>query len=530
MNPDVFSTKNKRVGKRVAAILLVAIIFAPFFTVLFLPQTIEAVVDDVIDMAIFDTAGIAGSEAASVGQAVYSVPTSNIVSETHTAILAAKAINDTVKDGFWKGVALGIVKIFINRLTNSMVQWIRSGYQGRPGFLASPEAFFQDLGNQATGVFISEMGLNEVMCEPWRFGATFGLVFQKPYLLKAKCTLLDAQANFQNMSQNFMAAGWQGFLDITVKQENNPYGAFLNAQSELATKIGKAEEKQKSDLSFGRGFFSVTKKGECVQHEYDIDPETGTDLCTKYAPDINVTPGSYIADVTSGVGLSSLRQAELAKDIDSALAIIAGEMIMQAINPNRGFVGFDTVTLEEDATRALAGASDSLSDIVSGKINDLIASQNKKNSSTALIQIIYPIYDTLIGETSATDGSGAIIIDLDDITGNGSCLALEYASGEDTSGTAAKIEEFIATLGTINNKEDGIGAEIPLMATALGTLNGWYGEITAATPPQPARITEISNALDGVKFPSSASATSEYNDLVSKRDSAQTALDECQGT
>lgn len=432
------------------------------------------------------------------------------------------------KEGFWDAVAFGVVKIFLNRLTLNLVEWIRTGYEGRPTFLTNKEAFFQDIRNQATGVFINEMGLNEVMCEPWKFGVTFGLTFQKPYLLKAKCTLKDAQANFKNMSQNFMAAGWQGFLDITVKQENNPYGAFMQAQSEIAVRVGKEQEKQKEDLGHGRGYFSITKKGECA--EYDDDTN-----CVRYAPDKTVTPGSYIADSVSFLGMSSVRQAELADELNESLSVIAGEMIMQAINPNRGLASFDTVTLDAAAAAFAAQTGGRLQDVASGKINEAIAARNTKNSSLALIPSVYQIYKDLIGVDLITYPGSIESITIDDIAAGSSCLGRLLATaqaGDDVPGVSqirGEITDGLAALGSVAPLASSIPTDITQITAAETTLNGWHAQLTATTPPPPADLEVISNGLNSINFPTAASATAEYNDLVSKHDSAQAALAECQG-
>src|SRR3989344_1969032 len=241
--------------------------------------------------------------------------TTHAQAEASVAIVAVP-VNDvpnTLKEGFWDAVAFGIAKIALNRLTLSMVEWIRSGFEdsGGPAFLTNPEEFFQDLGNQATGVFISELGLNEVLCRPWQFSVRLGLSITAPYRIKAQCTLLDAEANFEKMSENFMEKGWKGFFDITINH-NNPYDAFLSAQSELAVRVGKKKEEQKFNLTIGTGYFPITKQGACLQD----DPAGGE--CIKRAPSTTVTPGAYVANMVSGIGLSQVRQAELADELNEA--------------------------------------------------------------------------------------------------------------------------------------------------------------------------------------------------------------------
>ncbi len=424
------------------------------------------------------------------------------------------------KEWFLDSIAMGIAKMAINRLTISMVQWVRSGYDGKPSFLSNPTTFFRDVANQATGVFINEIGANQVLCKPWEFGVKFALTFQKPYLIKAECTLLDAVANFEKMSENFMAAGWQGFFDITVKQENNPYGAFLQAQSELAIRVGEASEKQKTDFTLGRGFFSVTKTGECLEFG-----ETEGEGCVRRAPDTVVTPGSYMADAMSGIGLSPLRQAELADELNESFSVIVGEMFLQAINPNRGLANIDTVPLE-DANRAFSSQTTGrLEDAAAQRINDITAARDTKDTSLATIQnTIYPIYQELIGTTIGIDPESA---PAGYVTG---CMEQSLAISATNPAVQTEIANHLTALVMINAIEQAVKDDITQAGDLLFILQGLYSELTSGTTLSPERLETITNEVNGSVSPRLApsGATSEYNDLVSKRTAAQTALDACQ--
>ncbi|MBI1998894.1 MAG: hypothetical protein HYS73_00985 [Parcubacteria group bacterium] len=453
------------------------------------------------------------------------------------SITAEAASAVAVKDTFLDAIAWGITKLAINRLTLSMVEWIRTGYKGGPSFLSNPEFFYRDLANEATGVFINELGLNEVLCEPWEFGVKFALSFQKPYALKAECTLLESLTNFEQMSENFLAGGWKSFMNISLNQQNNPYGAFMQAQSELAFRAGQERERQKDDLTFGRGFFSITSEGECLQY----DP-TSLESCVRRAPNRVVTPGSYVADIAGGVGLSPLRQAELADEINESLGIIAGEMILQALSQNKGLLNASTAPIEEQEFALSGGVSNSLGSLLSIKIDNLARFQTAKSASLLVIQNTYPVYDTLLGIRDASLATG-----YDDLGGvvayvvdqqPGSCLAQLVSQGDASSATTARadISRHISALANANAIEESIPLDISRARGFQTILADWLEEINSGSAST-ARLEDItegfnSMTISGLDFSSPVTgfdtpAENENQALEDAKDDAEDTRRNC---
>src|SRR3989344_3912190 len=180
--------------KTTKKIIICAVVAALVFPVAFSPQEASAVTDK-IRLAAAETAVLAAeaSLAEAEGGVAYSlgvreaakvtaskaslavgVPTSNsqdAISLLEAEYQAALFARDTLlvglefaqaelelaqgeKESFWDGVAWGVAKIALNRMTLSSVQWIRTGYDGQPSFLTNTADFLRDIGNQATGVFI----------------------------------------------------------------------------------------------------------------------------------------------------------------------------------------------------------------------------------------------------------------------------------------------------------------------------------------------------------------------------------------
>jgi len=428
--------------------------------------------------------GAGAGTGAAAGASAISVPVNDIIGNA--------------KENIWDAIAIGIARIAINRFAISLATWIRTGGPSEgPSFLSSPEGFFQDIGNQATGVFISELGLSEVLCQPWQFSVKIGLQLQAPYLIKAKCTLLDAEANFELMSKSFMAAGWQGFLDITVKEENNPFSAYLAAQSELAVRVGKKTEEHKFNLVVGQGFFPITKTGGCL--EYD---KTDLELCVRREPDTVVTPGTYVAETVKWTGLSPIRQAELADELDKSIGIVLGAVILQALNPNQGLANIDTVSYEEANAAFAARASGDVGDNLTTRIDDAQSFIDIKNGSLSLVTgPIYAAYSTLLGTSNAGTIPGESTEDqaVSVETTSGSCLYdLVAVAGDITEVTGRTTAQHINDLSGFNAQEVAIGADITNAESARSTLQGWQSEITNGASSD--RILAISDEIANPSF------------------------------
>src|SRR3989344_7117408 len=435
-------------------------------------------------MPVFDATNLVPNTATAVATGATAVATADIAA--NTSVVAAK-------EGFLDGLAYGLVRIAMNKFTNGIVLWIRSGYDGKPGFLTDQDAFFRDLGNEATGVFINQIGANDILCKPWEFVVKIGLQFQKPYRLKAKCTLLDAEANFKKMSENFMAAGWEGFLQITAPQQNNPYGAFLQAQSELAVRVGAEQERKKDQLIWGSGYFPITKKGGCI--ETDLDGN-----CVQYAPDKVVTPGALVKEALNQTSMDPIWQARFADEIDEAASIIVGEMIMQAINPNRGLANIDDVPFENTAKKQIDKVRAQASSGANGPIVTIDTYIDTKRAAEATIGEIRALFGELVG--------GSVpFVSADAVKGNASCLGTLFKEYTDTGNTASatrirgQIETLLGTSGpvlVVQNIGVGVSENIDSALAVRNSVSGWQTELNnpAISPDRVIELTNLIQTLD----------------------------------
>ncbi len=222
----------------------------------------------------------------------------------------------------------------IAAMTDSIVVWINSGFDGDPTFITNPGDFLLDVANETTGVFIDELGAG-FLCEPFGAQIQIALATTDTFRDRAQCTVLDVIDNYDAFMGDFSQGGWAGWISVTQNQENNPYGAYLLSRTELNKRISEQIGFAKDDANQGQGFISLKK---CVEY----DPFTGDDCtytdgicvpntepkCLRYE---NQTPGKIISNQLTDTLGSPLRQLELADEISESITAMANALINQLV-------------------------------------------------------------------------------------------------------------------------------------------------------------------------------------------------------
>lgn len=241
-------------------------------------------------------------------------------------------------------VAVQTVNMIIERVTASTVNWINSGFKGSPAYVQDPEKYFLDLGDKIAGEFIMKDPRLSNLCGP--ISARVRLALTQNYIGERQwsCTLSQVGNNLENFMNDFSQGGWDNFFEVTQRQQNNPIGAFMQAQSELSAQLNSRSESARMQLGWGTGFLS---KKTCVRHSEAVQGETITgerqligidaegneiygDPINQTLPDVPpkcieekiVTPGSVIEDQLNnvlGIGNEKLAVADEINEIVSAL-------------------------------------------------------------------------------------------------------------------------------------------------------------------------------------------------------------------
>lgn len=337
-------------------------------------------------------------------------------------------IQQQLKDFTWNALAWNVAKIALQQLTSSIVNWINSGFEGSPAFITNPEGYFLDLGDQITGNFISEFGPLQNLCSPWNIDIrlAIGLGQTRSYSERYSCTLGTIIGNARNASVNgysiegfidgdFSQGSWPAFIALTNEPQNNIYGTYLQAKSDLESQITGKQQSVRDDLTQGQGFLSWSKCTDISEEELlygygasdnelsrlgvdggyvdstgsygygeritsKTDAKTGK---TGYQSCSVQTPGSVIsASLNKSLG-SSIDQLNLADSINEITSALFAQLINQVV------------------TRGLGGTTQRTSGTTQSFINQLYnqsVGRSAYENDAESIKAQYRPYVSLVGE------------------------------------------------------------------------------------------------------------------------------------
>lgn len=231
----------------------------------------------------------------------------------------------------WDAIAWTMAKLAIKKITKSTVDWINSGFSGRPLFLSDPEGFFTDVADQVSGRVIEKMRLAN-LCSPFRLNIIIGPGRVETFEDRLYCTATRVKENFE---RNFLDGGWDAWLEH-IQPNNNVYGVYFAYVDELNSEYENQKESYMQDLNRGNGFFSFRK---CAEYRPEYDRCVNVDrfpkekcenlYCGRWE---SVTPGNVIAEQLNLNLGSSVRQLELADELSESLEAIFDALLNQLIN------------------------------------------------------------------------------------------------------------------------------------------------------------------------------------------------------
>ena len=252
-----------------------------------------------------------------------------------TISAAAETVQAGIQETFFikeftlDGIAFGIAKTLLKGVTNSLLNWINSGFQGSPAFVTDLDGFLLDVADQAAGEFIygTELG---VLCSPFALDIRLALdiEYQQSQFYEPVCTISGIVDNIENFSAGtFSAGGWPGWFELTQNPNNNPTGAYLAASAELSARLINAEGRSLEILSANDFFLNIEVCDE-------VHSSTGkkTECQTS-------TPGHVISTQLNealGLGQDALIEAD---EINEIIGALFAQLAQQAITGTYGLLG-----------------------------------------------------------------------------------------------------------------------------------------------------------------------------------------------
>ncbi len=268
--------------------------------------------------------------------ATISVGGNGTVQQTLSA--ASNAITAGVQNAFFikeftlDGILNGIAKMILKSMTQSILTWINSGFQGSPAFVTDLQQFMLDRVDQVVGDFIYNNEDLNFLCSPFQLDVKIALATtyqeQRDGGFDSQCTLSDVTDNVEGfLSGDFSAGGWASWFEVTQNPVNTPTGAYLAAEGNLRARIADAEGNTVRELEWGKGFLSFKVCSEAQKASGDVQNCSIT------------TPGSVIAEQINkslGAGQDALIAAD---EIDEIIGAFFAQLAKQAITGTNGLLG-----------------------------------------------------------------------------------------------------------------------------------------------------------------------------------------------
>lgn len=299
----------KRKGaRRIGASFLLVLFFAPTLVGFFVPKKTEAQIPEGLFVPVYDYAAGVQRGTSIAAQAKQLVATETL----------------TLKETVFDMILFAAINTLLREIGDSVVQWIRSGFQGQPGFIGDPGGFMLGVGDQLSGQIIANLGLENFLCDPFQFPSlqlALNLKFGAGYApahRQFNCTILRAAAIQTASVERFMEGdfgaqgGWDMWADIAINNQNI-VGAEMQASLEIDKRLASLLGMESNKLDWGDGFLSDTNIEGYIK-----------------------TPGRVVENAVNDTFDSGRRRIEVSDEIDE----IAAALIDVAIQSVRtGLVG-----------------------------------------------------------------------------------------------------------------------------------------------------------------------------------------------
>lgn len=184
-----------------------------------------------------------------------------------TTVSASLSVSNFVKTYVLDTVATAFARAILRKLTAQTVNWINTGFKGNPAFVTDPGQFFMDVGDRtASQYFLGANSPLNQLCTAFQPQVRLALV--KSYLqedqFQSQCTFGKIGANFESFTKDFSQGGWEAWFVMTQENQNNPYGAYIDASKQLSARINVQNTKYDKQLNRGKGFldFEVCPEGK----------------------------------------------------------------------------------------------------------------------------------------------------------------------------------------------------------------------------------------------------------------------------
>ena len=412
-------------------------------------------------------------------------------------------------------IGKSIVKLIIQKMTLSIVNWIQTGYNGSPTFVQSPGKFFGDIAKNQILSFGLEM--NDSSKYPFAKNFMQGVAnsFNNTFANNAQYSLdkmvkqTNPESSAVSFNNDFSQGGWGAWDAMTQVSANNPIGFQLMASNELGNRLAgtteSAAQETRDALQQANGYLSpqvctepatdtmgkqITKEEDDKAKKERESSPTGPyqyTLCKNWETE---TPGSLIGHVltksmddneNSLLSASTLNDA-IAAIADAAIAHFSNGLMTKGLalmdTDNSNYSGYNTNDINSTSQTQGDFSTDQIAGSTWLQRNPSFNIRTDLNQALIDEQRTYisklESYDKALNDPSAGEGLITNIYKLD------YCIPGPHPGWEDDARTTlSKVLDAIPTetLASVEKKTmgevlGGFGAVAPAIGAAAGLAIG----------------------------------------------------------
>lgn len=359
---------RRLIAKKTLVFVLAISLIVPG-SLLFYPNQTKA--QQVVTCASRVASALGLNAASNVAGAILAVPTNDIGNKAAFTTSSISNFGSFFGDCVLKPIALRLANAVLHNMTNSIVNWINSGFKGNPAFVTNLHGLLSDSTDQVLGQFIQyDLGAG-FLCKSFALQVKLAVAqTYLPFKDRATCTLTEIEKNVNGFIKNDNSGGWDNWLEVTTQPQNNVWGATVLAQDEVSKKIFDVQSNIKDELNWGKGFKSWKV---CT---VAVDPATG--MATLDPSNINPdtdsrcrdskiqTPGGVIQDMLTNSLGSDMRRLEVANDLDAIIGALVDQLTNQVITGAKGLLGTGKSSSSSNSSSALT----TYQGVLNGNVSD----------------------------------------------------------------------------------------------------------------------------------------------------------------
>ena len=366
--------------------------FSRIITTIETQKKVTLTLDQVNDFAV-GTAQPTADVIKALKKAGSDAPESSSTTRDEEAIAQLKKLNEEAKASakrdeqakIWNeclsGIAIKIAKDQLALMTQSIVNWVNTGFGGNALFIKDREAFFNKIEDDNLQAFISPL-TDPTLSSLYPFGKDVARFLvnnsKSSFSSYGQSTLqnsLPEGTTPEDFNNDFSRGGWNAWLSLTQNPANNPLGFSMLAIQESSRQAEEKIQEKKDELIQGKGFLSVTR---CVEYK-ETEQTVGTGKVSQdsFTPSIGKSVTFDPARVTmkkNGFSMSGIVFSNL--DTNGTTQIRTGKVMFSLVTATGGSL-VAPIQVIPNTSATFSTSFDNLTENVKYKLHMSYASASK---------------------------------------------------------------------------------------------------------------------------------------------------------